>query len=53
MLMQDIPAQHIKLDSRTENFIIDPSLHLRAPIKDIILSLCELGMIIMSSIPWC
>ena len=42
-VFQGITGKYIRYDPRSESYIIDPSLSLRAHIKDLILCLCELG----------
>lgn len=42
-IFQGIAGKHIKYDRKTEYYIIDPSLGLKQPAKDVILSLCEIG----------
>jgi len=42
-IFQGIAGKHIKYDRKTEYYIVDPSLGLKQPAKDVILSLCEIG----------
>ena len=42
-VFQGIPGQHIKFDNRSEQYVIDPALHVSAPAADVVYCLCELG----------
>lgn len=42
-VFQGIAGTHIKYDCRTESYVLDPSLALIPPVRDIVLLLCELG----------
>lgn len=41
--LQGISGTHIKYDMRSESYVIDPSMHLIGPARDIVLTMCELG----------
>ena len=43
MNAQGISSKRIRYDSRSEAYVIDPSLHLQSSVRDTVLSLCELG----------
>jgi hypothetical protein len=40
---QGISGKHIKYDSKTENYVLDPSLKLNSTVRDTVLCICELG----------
>lgn len=40
---QGVTGKHIKYDSRTESYVVDPMLQLPLPARDIVLCICELG----------
>lgn len=42
-VLQGIAGKHIKFDSRSENYVIDPSLQLNRTVQDAVLCICELG----------
>lgn len=44
-ILQGVNGRHIKYDSRSELFVIDPSLHVVSTARDLILSTCELGWV--------
>lgn len=46
-IVQGLNGKHIKYDTKTENYVIDPALKLTAPVKDTVLCLCELGWLYM------
>lgn len=41
--MQGVSGKHIRYDSRSESYIIDPALQLNSTVRDTALCLCELG----------
>lgn len=43
MWLQGVAGKHIKYDSRSESFVVDPALRLNATVRDTALCLCELG----------
>jgi hypothetical protein len=40
---QGINGVHIKLDDRSQSYILDPDLIIPPPARDVVLCLCELG----------
>eukprot|EP01039_Chlorochromonas_danica_P001201 gene1202-1311_t len=42
-VLQGVTGKHIKYDSRTESYVVDPMLQLPLPARDIVLCICELG----------
>ena len=42
-IFQGVVGAHIRYDTRSESYVLDPSLGLSCPAKDIVLCLCELG----------
>jgi hypothetical protein len=42
-ILGGVNGSHIRLDLRSESFVIDPSLHLHPTTRDIVLCICELG----------
>ena len=42
-IFQGLPSKRIKYDSKNERYLIDPSLRLSAPQRDIVTEMCELG----------
>jgi hypothetical protein len=46
-VLQGINSHTIKYDLRTESYVIDPSLQLPNPVRDLILTMCELGWLFM------
>ena len=42
-VFQGISGQRIRLDRKSESFLIDPSLHLSPSATDTVLGLCEVG----------
>lgn len=40
---QGISGKHIKFDSKTESYLLDPALGLNASVRDTVLCMCELG----------
>ncbi|RYY78494.1 hypothetical protein EON63_17745 [archaeon] len=46
-ILQGITGKHIKYDSRSESFIVDPALHIPDPVRDTVLCICELGWLYM------
>lgn len=42
-IFQGLEGKSIKYDVRSESYVLDPDLRLEAPVRDTILSLCEIG----------
>ncbi|CAM9091251.1 unnamed protein product, partial [Ectocarpus fasciculatus] len=42
-ILQGISGTYIKYDLRSESYVIDPSLELVGPVRDLVLSMCEIG----------
>ena len=42
-LTQGISGKHIKFDTRSESYLLDPSLKLNSTVRDTVLCICELG----------
>jgi gamma-tubulin complex component 3 len=42
-VFQGISGTCIKYDLRSEQYVIDPSLHLVGPVRDLVLGMCEMG----------
>jgi gamma-tubulin complex component 3 len=42
-VFQGIAGRHIKFDPRSEQYVVDPGLPIKSTVKDLVLSLCELG----------
>jgi hypothetical protein len=42
-LKQGISGKHIKFDTRSESYLLDPSLKLNSTVRDTVLCICELG----------
>lgn len=42
-IFQGLESNSIKYDLRSESYVLDPDLRLQPPVRDTILSLCELG----------
>lgn len=41
--LQGISGTYIKYDLRSESYVIDPSLQLVGPVRDLVLGMCEIG----------
>jgi hypothetical protein len=42
-VLQGVTGKHIKLDTRSESFVIDPALCVSPCVRDLVLCICELG----------
>lgn len=42
-VFQGISGTHIKYDLRSESYVVDPSLQLVGPARDLVLTMCEIG----------
>ena len=43
MIFQGISSAHIKLDDKTQSYVLHPELGIPPPVRDVVLCLCEVG----------
>lgn len=43
LVFQGINGSHIKLDDKTQSYVLHPALALPPPVRDVVLCLCEVG----------